>query len=68
VGSWRKKGRNCFYGGAIFEIFERQQFVRRVHVTRRDGKQTGGHPAAEKLHRVGIGAGAARGRRYLIEQ
>jgi hypothetical protein len=30
-----------------FEIFERQQFVRHVHVTRRDGKQAGGIPPRE---------------------
>jgi hypothetical protein len=60
----------CAKGGeqarAVVEIFERQQFVRRVHVTQRDGNQTGSHPAARELHRVGIGASAARGRGQLM--
>jgi hypothetical protein len=52
--SWRKKGRSYFHGGAIFQIFEQPQFVRRVHVTRRDGKQTGAIRPRESCIRLAL--------------
>ena len=37
-----------------------------MHVTQRRRQQSGRHAAARKLHRVRVGAGAARGARDLI--